>query len=242
MTQQRRIAEILDKADALRAKRRAALTQLDTLTQAIFLDMFGDPATNPKGWPRRALGDIAAKITDGEHLNPRFSESGMPIVMAGNVLEDRIDLENCKKIVVALGERFRRKCDPMLGDVLVVSRGATIGRSCVVGVDHEFCLMGSVILIRPHDDDIESHFLAVLLKHPVTQGTLYNTSGSSAQQAIYLKDLKRMVCIVPVLYLQRDFARRIASIDKLKTAHRASLAELDALFASLQHRAFRGEL
>ena len=51
LPEQRRIAEILDKADALRAKRRAALAQLDTLTQSIFLDMFGDPATNPKGWP-----------------------------------------------------------------------------------------------------------------------------------------------------------------------------------------------
>ncbi|MBX3330587.1 MAG: restriction endonuclease subunit S, partial [Nitrospira sp.] len=55
LSEQRRIAEILDKADALRAKRRAALAQLDTLTQSIFLDMFGDPATNPKGWPRITL-------------------------------------------------------------------------------------------------------------------------------------------------------------------------------------------
>ena len=60
LPEQRRIAEILDKADALRAKRRAALAQLDTLTQSIFLDMFGDPATNPKGWPVQAarVGDM----------------------------------------------------------------------------------------------------------------------------------------------------------------------------------------
>src|SRR5690606_29415613 len=58
LPEQRRIAEILDKADALRAKRRAALAQLDTLTQSIFLDMFGDPATNPKGWPRKELQDL----------------------------------------------------------------------------------------------------------------------------------------------------------------------------------------
>ena len=51
LPEQRRIAEVLDRAEALRAKRRAALAQLDTLTQSIFLDMFGDPATNPKGWP-----------------------------------------------------------------------------------------------------------------------------------------------------------------------------------------------
>src|SRR5439155_5356947 len=58
LPEQRRIAEILDKADALRAKRRAALAQLDTLTQSIFLDMFGDPATNPKGWPVKRLAEV----------------------------------------------------------------------------------------------------------------------------------------------------------------------------------------
>ncbi len=62
LPEQRRIAEILDKADALRAKRRAALAQLDTLTQSIFLDMFGDPATNPKGWPTVALADVAKRL------------------------------------------------------------------------------------------------------------------------------------------------------------------------------------
>ncbi|WP_081130105.1 restriction endonuclease subunit S [Metallibacterium scheffleri] len=65
LPEQRRIAEILDKADALRAKRRAALTQLDTLTQSIFLDMFGDPATNAKRWPQVPIGDHAIKIGSG---------------------------------------------------------------------------------------------------------------------------------------------------------------------------------
>jgi len=81
LPEQRRIAEILDKADALRAKRRAALAQLDTLSQAIFHDMFGDPATNPKGWPQKPLG---ALITDGPQngLYKPASEygSGTPIL------------------------------------------------------------------------------------------------------------------------------------------------------------------
>jgi hypothetical protein len=63
--EQRRIAETLDKADALRAKRRAALAQLDTLTQSIFLDLFGDPATNPKEWPESILLGDAADIVSG---------------------------------------------------------------------------------------------------------------------------------------------------------------------------------
>jgi type I restriction enzyme S subunit len=226
----------------LRAKRRAAFVQLDTLSQSIFLDMFGNPATNPKGWPRQTLGDITEKITDGEHLNPPFSQTGMPIVMAGDVLEDQIDFGASKMVESDLGYRFRRKCNPERDDLLIVSRGATIGRLCVVGAAPEFCLMGSVILVKPFRDKIDSRFLSVFLKHPVSRHELYKTSGSSAQQAIYLKDVKNLVCIVPPISLQREFANRIGAVDKLKTAHRSSLTEVAALFGALQHRAFRGEL
>ena len=242
LAEQRRIAEVLDRAEALRAKRRAALAKLDTLAQSIFIDVFGDPVTNPKGWVRQTLGEISEKITDGEHLNPKFSQSGMPIVMAGNVLDDRIDLENCKMVESSLGESFRRKCDPIAGDLLVVSRGATIGRLCLVGTCRPFCMMGSVILVKPTKGLIDSRFLSVFLKHPVTQNHLYKTSGSSAQQAMYIKDLRKLLCIVPPLSLQRTFAQHTDAVDKLKATHRLSLVELDALFAVLQHRAFRGGL
>lgn len=216
LPEQRRIAKVLDCAEAIRSKRRSALAQLDILAQSVFLDMFGDPATNPKGWSRQTLGDITQKITDGEHLNPPFSQTGMPIVMAGDVLEDQIDFGASKMVEIDLGNRFRRKCDPERNDILIVSRGATIGRLCVVGAAPEFCLMGSVILLKPFKDKIDSRFLSVFLKHPVSRHALYKTSGSSAQQAIYLKDVKKMVCIVPPISLQNEFARRVAAIEKLK--------------------------
>jgi type I restriction enzyme, S subunit len=242
LTEQRRIADILDHAEALRAKRRIALAQLGTLIQAIFLDVFGNPVTNPKAWPYRKLEEISRKITDGEHLNPQSAEDGVPIVMAGNVLEDFVDLDGCKVVAISMGQKYRKKCDPEIGDLLIVSRGATIGRSCIVNTDSLFCLMGSVILLKVEKDLVESRYLSAVLKHPDMQHRLYGTSGSSAQQAIYLKDLKKFVCPLPPLPLQQEFARRVAAIEKLKAVHRASLSEMDALFASLQHRAFRGEL
>jgi type I restriction enzyme, S subunit len=242
IAEQKRIAAILDKAEEIRSQRRQALEQLDAITQSIFLEMFGDPVSNPKKWSQLSLSDIVIKITDGEHLNPQFSLDGMPIVMAGNVLEDFIDLQNSKKVEIQLGHRFRKKCNPEKGDILLVSRGATIGRLCTVNFSEEFCLMGSVILIKLSNSVIESKYLERLLKHPSMYSKLFNTSGSSAQQAIYLKDLKTLKCLLPPLPLQQEFARRVEAIAKLKANHRESLAKLDALFASLQHRAFRGEL
>jgi type I restriction enzyme, S subunit len=242
LPEQRRIAAILDKADELRAKRRAALVKLDTLTESIFLDMFGDPATNPKGWTIRKLDELADKITDGEHLNPEFSSTGMPIVMAGDVLNDGVELESAKSVDLSLGLRFRKKCDPSVGDLLLVSRGATIGRQCVVNNGEPFCLMGSVILIKPQRDSIEPCYLNAYLKHPVVRSTLYRTSGSSAQQAIYLKDLRKMKCMLPPLSLQAEFVRHVHIVTSTKLTHWKSLKELEGLFTALQHRAFRGDL
>lgn len=242
LPEQRRIAAILDQAETLRTQRRAALAQLDSLTQSLFLDMFGDPVTNPMGWLAQTLDEVTNKVTDGEHINPSFSEQGMPIVMAGNVLADKIDLESAKRVEESLGHRFRKKCGPEFGDLLIVGRGATIGRLCRVNVSDTFCLMGSVILVKPDPTLLDGRFLCGLLALPAMHAKLYKTSGSSAQQAIYLKDVKKLACPLPPLPLQQTFATRVQAIEALKAKHRAALTELDALFASLQHRAFNGEL
>ena len=96
---QRRIAEVLDKADALRAKRRAALAQLDTLTQSIFLDMFGDPATNPKGWPESMLlgdaADIVSGVTIGRRLDGKSTRT-VPYLAVVNVQDRHLDLSVAK--------------------------------------------------------------------------------------------------------------------------------------------------
>lgn len=240
--EQRRIAAILDQADALRAKRREALAQLDSLTQSIFIEMFGDPVVNPMSWNCRSLDEVTNKVTDGEHLNPPFSESGMPIVMAGNVLVDQIDLDATKKVETALGQQFRKKCGPEYGDLLIVGRGATIGRLCRVNVHDSFCLMGSVILVKPDRSVLDERYLSGMLSMPTMHAMLYKSSGSSAQQAIYLKDVKRLACPLPPLLLQQAFSKRIQAVEVLSAIQRTTLAELDTLFASLQHRAFRGEL
>ena len=103
LAEQRRIAHILDRVDALRAKRRSGLERLEAMTLSLFDETFGDPAANPKGWDVGVLGDVSIRITDGEHLNPTFSSAGMPIVMAANVLEDRVDLQGAKMVDPAQG-------------------------------------------------------------------------------------------------------------------------------------------
>jgi type I restriction enzyme S subunit len=133
LPEQRRIAEILDKADALRAKRRAALAQLDTLTQSIFLDMFGDPATNSKGWSILRIGDVAdvqggLQVTTARKNLPRKA----PYLRVANVYRGYLDLTEIKTIRATDAEIARTTL--LTGDLLIVEghgNPAEIGRGAL---------------------------------------------------------------------------------------------------------------
>jgi type I restriction enzyme S subunit len=236
------VINVLKKALSLINKRKAQIEALNQLTQSVFLEMFGDPFSNIKMWNKGKLENLVFKITDGEHNNPLFIDSGYPMIMAKNVLSDGIDFNNISFISNDDLIRFRKKCNPELNDLLVVSRGATIGRTCVVNTDREFALMGSVILIKMNSDLMNSIFLKTLLSHPYYKNKLLSTSGSSAQQAIYLKDLKKLEIIKPDINLQNEFANIVTQIEKRKDLINKGLTELELIFNSLMQRAFKGEL
>jgi type I restriction enzyme S subunit len=241
LPEQRRIADVLDRAEALRAKRRAALAQLDSLIQSLFLDLFGDPATNPKGWPKNKLGDIADKITDGEHQTPQRTTHGIKLLSARNIRDGFIDVADVDYVSPEEHERIKRRCNPEPGDVLISCSG-TIGRVATVTTSEPFSLVRSVALIKPKKDVIDSTFLEYHLRTPALHAKMQRSANASSQANLFQGQIRELPTTLPPLPLQREFARRVQAVEKLKTAQRASLGELDALFATLQHRAFRGEL
>jgi type I restriction enzyme S subunit len=242
IAEQKRIAAILDKADAIRRKRQEAIKLTEKLGRSLFLDMFGDPVTNPKGWELFSLESITKKITDGEHLNPTFTSEGIPMIMANNVRSSGILFNDLKYISGQDYERFRKKCNPEVGDLLLVSRGATIGRSCIVDINKMFCLMGSVILIKPQRTTITPQFLCSCFSQFNFINNLTKTSGSSAQQAIYLKDLKKVKIPVPPYNLQQKFSLINEKITERNIKYFNVKLESENLFSSLLQRAFKGEL
>lgn len=240
--EQKRIAAILDKADAIRRKREQAIQLADEFLRSLFLDMFGDPILNPKGWLLEDLSNVTARITDGEHLNPLFAEDGLSMVMAGHVLESGVSFLGTRKVSLEDGERFRRKCRPELGDLLLVSRGATIGRCCVLTDSSPFCLMGSVILIKPNRERLCSQYLQALFRSPAYRGLLFKTSGSSAQQAIYLQHLGTLKVPLPPISLQEEYSDYAGKVSKTYRVFSKAVEETSSLMDSLSHRAFRGEI
>jgi type I restriction enzyme S subunit len=240
--EQKRIAEVLDRAEALRAKRRAALAQLDTLTQSIFLDLFGDPLTNSKKWPKKELSGACTNITDGTHDTPDRSSSGVPFITSKNIRPFQIDLCQLDYVSSEVHQELKKRCYPKPGDILYTNIGVNVGNAVANRLDFEFSLK-NVALLQPDDKQFNSYFLESLLNYvPFKKSILDASSTGGAQKFISLTVLRKLIVPVPALTRQVEFARRAATVEKLKAAHRQSVAELDALFASLQHRAFRGEL
>ena len=242
LAEQRRIAEVLDRAEALRAKRRAALAQLDSLTQSLFLDLFGDPATNPKNIRQVALSEVTTRITDGTHLTPKFVDSGVPFIFVKNVRNGSIDFQTDKFISEEEHAALYKRCPVEEGDVLYTTVGATYGQAASVGTFTKFAFQRHLAHLKPDPKKIVPSFLGTTMQLPLVKQQADRWARGVAQPTINLKELREMVVPLPPIPLQREFARRVTAVEALKTAQRASLAELDALFATLQHRAFRGEL
>lgn len=238
LSEQKQIAQRLARADRQRRMRRYALQVFDHFLPAIFLEMFGDPVKNEQHLAIAALKSASQKITDGEHLNPEFVTKGLPIVMAEQVEDAGVNLSSCKFVSSQDFIKFVKKCEPKKNDILLVSRGATIGRTCVVNTQKPFCLMGSVILIKPDDAVVNPFFLAAQLKSNSFLAVLRTTSGASAQQAIYIADLKDKPIIVPPLPLQRKFAEIVHRHERMRSVQHEALRQADHLFESLLDQAF----
>lgn len=244
LAEQKRIAAILDAADALRAKRREALAQLDTLLQSTFLDMFGDPVTNPKGWKQCELGSICDVGSSRRVFVEELVEEGVPFYRGTEIGL----LGEGKTIAPQLfitQEHFHKLKEhsgvPRPGDLLLPSI-CPDGRIFTVRDEKPFYFKdGRVLWIKAAESGIDSTFLRYHLKHVFATDYAKIASGTTfAELKIFA--LKALVVHVPPPERQAHFARFVELYEQQLAGHREHLAELDTLFASLQSRAFRGEL
>ncbi len=240
LKEQRRIADILDRADALRRLRKETLARLDELTRSIFLDMFGDPATNPKGWPVHPLEKFLEFLTSGSRgWATYYSESGSLFLRIQNVGHDELFLDDIAYVTPPkTAEAERTAVQP--GDVLL-SITADLGRTAVVpsGLGRAFINQHLAIL---RTRGLVPRFLSAFISSPACQLQIQAKNRQGVKAGLNFNDVRSIRVPLPPLPLQQEFARRVEAVEHLKTQQRAHLATLDELFASLQHRAFRGEL
>ena len=241
LDEQKRIAGILDAADALRAKRREALAQLDTLLQSTFLDMFGDPVTNPMGWEERRI-DSVFKVARGGSPRPiqaylTESDDGLNWIMIGDASADSRYITSTKKRIKPEGLSKSRMVHE--GDFLLTN-SMSFGKPYILKT--EGCIHDGWLVLSPKDKRMSADFFYNLL----STGALYRQFSKKAAGAVVknlnIKLVSQILVPVPPLDLQNRFATIVESVEEQKTRQRTHLAELDTLFASLQSRAFRGNL
>jgi type I restriction enzyme S subunit len=246
MAEQRRIARLLGSVDSLRARRRKAMALLDDLTESLFLEMFGDPQYNPMDWPTTTLGSIS-DIQGGLQVSAvrRKHPIAIPYLRVANVHRNRLDLDEVKELQASQAE-ISRTCLKAYDLLIVEGHGNSeeIGRGAIWDGSIDPCTH-------------QNHLIRVRLEKeraaPVYIGSLLNSTGgrrhllraartTSGLNSISVSNVKSTPIILPPIGLQDAFAMRVSRIAQLRESHISQLAELDALFASLQHRAFCGML
>ena len=250
LAEQKRIAGILDAADSLRAKRRETLAQLDTLLQSTFLDMFGDPAINPMQWRVGRLEDCFSKTRAGTCCGPfgsalkkhEYVDNGIPVWGIDNVKPNQFLQERSLFITP---EKFAelQRYSVESGDILI-SRAGTVGRMCVAVPTVNQSIIGTnLIRLTLNPGAMLPVYFASLYTFCGERLPGLRASGDDrAYSFLNTTRLKSLVVPLPPIDRQLRFAAIVESIDEQKARQRAHLTELDTLFASLQSRAFRGDL
>lgn len=243
LAEQRRIAEVLDRAEALRAKRRAALAELDSLTQSLFLDLFGDPVTNPKGFPKVVLASLVREddtinygvVQPGDDL-----DEGVPLVRVGDLIDGSVRHSELKRIDPSIEAAYKRS--RLRGEEILVSCVGSIGVVALANESVKGFNIARAVARIPLAESTDRVFMAAYLNTDFVQRYFTNELRTVSQPTLNIKQITETTVVLPPIALQQEFARRVGAVEKLKQALRAALAEQDALFATLQHCAFRGEL
>ena len=246
LAEQKRIAGILDAADALRANRREALAQLDTLIQSTFLDMFGDPVTNPMGWEVTTVDRIGS-IQGGLQVTTkrRTLPIERPYLRVANVFRGFLELDELKTIRLTETEELRTSLE--YEDILIVEGHGNkeeIGRCARWDGSIAQCVhQNHLIRVRCDRSKASPLYVENYINSPGGRRSLTGTSRTtSGLNTISVSKVRGSEIQLPPLDLQNRFAAIVESVERQKVSQRAHLAELDTLFASLQSRAFRGEL
>lgn len=241
---QQRIAAILDQADAIIQNNRAIVQKYDALTQSLFLDMFGDPVKNEKGWKVKSLGDITNLITDGKHGNCNDEkDSGYYFISAKDVKNNLINYTDAREIPKIEFEEVDKRTNLQPGDLVMINTGATIGRMAIakdIPETRKTTFQKSVAVIKVKNDIISSFYLQYVLELGIK--TFANMGSGSAIKNLLLSEMRRFKIILPNLELQNQFAERVAMIEAQKQQAQLELAKSEELFQSLLQRAFNGEL
>jgi len=238
---QRSVCAVLQKIETVLRKRDQANQLTNKVIQSVFLKMFGDPVTNPKGWDTRLLGEVSHKIVDGTHRTPRYVDHGIPFLTIKNIIKGEFDLRNVKHITQGEHQELIKRCRPEKGDILY-SKDGTLGVAKVIDIDLEFSIFVTLALIKLDRSIVNSLFLEKALNSVSLRAKALEFAKGMALRHLHLEDIKKILVPVPPMDLQAKFVSTIEKLQMLGLRQRESTQEINQLFYSVMQKAFRGEL
>ena len=238
LEEQRRIVEILDAAQTLIDQRKEQIDLMDQLVQSLFYDMFGDPVTNPMGWPVVKLKDAGSlKRGKSKHRprnDPKLLGGEYPLIQTGNISNAGLHIYEYNQTYSELGLKQSRMWS---AGTLCITIAANIAKTTILGFDA--CFPDSVVAFLPTG---KSNNMYIQFWFGFLQRVIEASAPESAQKNINLKILENLDVPLPPITLQTKFASRVEKIEAHKAAMKVSLSELEDTFNALMQRAFKGEL
>lgn len=238
-----RIEELAAKVGETRALRAAASDEVFALSRAATDKIYGR-LRSEIGVSR--LDTACTSITDGDHLTPAFSESGVKFIFVGNVSTSQLHFNGVKYVTPEYFQRLSASRVPRRGDVLYSAVGATLGIPAVVDVDDEFCFQRHVAILKPDRAKALSRFLWHMLRSKTVFDKAWASTTGSAQPTIPLRGIRELPIPLPSLNCQSLVVAELdalqARVDSVKALQSETAAELDAMLPAILDKAFKGEL
>ena len=236
LSEQHSIVAELDMINELISLKKAQLSDLDSLAQSIFYDMFGDPIENEKGWEVKKLGEVC-DVRDGTHDSPQYlSESEYFLITSKNIQGDIIDYANVNYISKEDYDSINKRSYVDEGDIIMGMIG-TIGKPIIVHKNNlKFCVKNVALIKFPESCLVKNVYVKALLDNDSYKQYLLSLNKGGTQKFVALGTLRTLKCPLPPLSLQQDFAKRIELIEQQKAQISSTIKDLETLLASrMQH-------
>lgn len=236
---QKQIAEILEKADKAKQKRKEASKLTDEFLQSVFIEMFGDPVKNPKGWAVKEFGTVIQSVRYGTGSPPNYVDNGIPFIRATNIKNNQI-VENELMFISEEDAEKIQKCKIKEGDLIVVRSGVNTGDAAVIPKKFDGTFAAYDLIVEL--DRTSAIFYSFLINSSYGKAIIEPLSRRAGQPHLNAEQLREIEFYYPPLSLQQQFAEIVNKTEALKEKQNQSEQELENLFQSLMQRAFKGEL
>ncbi len=240
---QQRIAYLLSKVEGLITQRKQHLQQLDDLLKSVFLTMFGDPVRNEKGWDTATLDRFCERVVDCPHSTPTYSDkpTGNYCVRSSDIVNGFLDLQKTYQVDSEIFTERIRRYEPQIGDIVYSREGGRLGNAARI-IDEEKVCLGQRMMLFNTNEETHSEFLWALLESVPFKAKLQGLVGGGAAPRVNIKDLMKLLVIMPPPALQGEFAASVQKMDRLRFMYKLGLIQLEFLFAVLSQDAFKGHL